>query len=127
MAGNIRIFTKKECGYGYRESIFKKELKGKLIVTSVRLKLSKKPAFNLRYQQLEADVKKTGELSLENIRKTIVATRQYKLPDPAINGNAGSFFMNPVVSVDIFNAIRQMHPTVPHYQVSDEWVKIPAA
>lgn len=123
---SVRVFSNKECCYDYRESVFKNELKGKYIVTSVIFRLDKKPNFKLNYQHLEEEVLKTGEVNLQNIRKTIIAVREDKLPDPKILGNAGSFFMNPIVSKLLFNDLTQQYPQMPHYYVSEFEEKIPA-
>jgi len=123
---SVRVFSNKECCYDYRESVFKNELKGKYIVTSVIFRLDKKPNFKLNYQHLEEEVLKTGEVNLQNIRKTIIAVREDKLPDPKILGNAGSFFMNPIVSKHLFNDLFQQYPQMPHYYVSEYEEKIPA-
>ena len=123
---NLRTFKNNECRYGYRTSVFKNELKGKYIITSVILKLNKKPEFNLDYQQLEETVSKNGEINLKNIRQTIISIRESKLPDPKITGNAGSFFMNPVVTKEQFHSLLQIYPYMPHYFVSEKEEKIPA-
>lgn len=125
--GKIREFSNAECEYAYRESIFKKELKGKYIVTSIVFKLEKLPVFKLEYQHLEEEVRRNGNLSLQNIRQTIIAVRESKLPDPSIQGNAGSFFMNPVVSKQSFTDLQAKYPTIPHYFVSEMLEKVPAA
>lgn len=121
-----RVFDVSECGYGYRQSVFKNELKGRFIVTSVVIKLSKKPLQNLNYQHLEQEVLKKGVLNLQNIRNTIIEIRESKLPDPKVLGNAGSFFMNPVVSRDKFDSLEREYPQMPHYKVSATEEKIPA-
>ncbi len=122
-----RIFTNEECKYNYRESIFKKELKGKYAITSVIFRLSKKPLPQLSYQHLEAEVLKRGEVKLANIRETIIDIRSKKLPDTKKLGNAGSYFMNPYVCKAHFEALQQKHPDIVHYAVNDEVVKVPAA
>jgi len=121
-----RTFSNTECGYGYRSSIFKKELKGKYIITSVVFRLTKQPVFKLNYQHLEEEVLKNGEVSLQNIRQTIISVRESKLPDPKVSGNAGSFFMNPVISKELFDKLLQAYPHMPHYFVSDVEEKVPA-
>lgn len=123
----IVTFSNKEAQYGYRQSIFKNELKNKYIITSVVFKLAKKPTFKLDYQHLEQEVLKAGAINLENIRKTIIAIRESKLPDPKITGNAGSFFMNPVIEKVKYLELQQESDAIPHYPVSDTQVKIPAA
>jgi UDP-N-acetylmuramate dehydrogenase len=124
--GESKIFSVEDCQYGYRESIFKKELKGKYIITSVVFKLQKQPEYKLNYQHLEAEVLKNGDINLQNIRQTIIAVRESKLPDPKIFGNAGSFFMNPVISKAHFNELLAQYPQMPHYFVSETEEKVPA-
>ena len=124
--GESKIFSVEDCQYGYRESIFKKELKGKYIITSVLFKLQKQPEYKLNYQHLEAEVLKNGDINLQNIRQTIIAVRESKLPDPKIFGNAGSFFMNPVISKAHFNELLAQYPQMPHYFVSETEEKVPA-
>lgn len=121
-----RVFDVSECEYGYRQSVFKNELKGQFIVTSVVIKLSARPLLNLNYQHLEQEVLKKGVLNLQNIRNTIIEIRESKLPDPKVLGNAGSFFMNPVVSRGKFESLEQGYPQMPHYKVSATEEKIPA-
>lgn len=126
-SGEIREFSNAECEYGYRESIFKTMLKGKYIVTSVVFRLERVPTFKLNYQHLEDEVRKNGDLSLANVRQTIIAIRQSKLPDPAVQGNAGSFFMNPVIPKSLFVQLQSQFPEMPHYYVSETDEKVPAA
>lgn len=125
---NERMFTNEACHYAYRESIFKKELRGKYIVTYVIFRLSKLPIFNLEYGNVSGELEKRGcEVTLQNVRDTIIAVRQAKLPDPQVQGNAGSFFMNPVVPRPQYEALQQQYPDMPHYDLDTERVKIPAA
>jgi UDP-N-acetylmuramate dehydrogenase len=121
-----RTFSNAECRYGYRNSIFKNELKGKYIITTIVFRLDKKPVFKLNYQHLEEAVLNAGGVNLQNIRKTIIATRESKLPDPKVSGNAGSFFMNPVIAKDHFNSLKEKYPQIPHYYVSEKEEKVPA-
>lgn len=125
--GAKEIFNTHDCKYAYRESVFKQELKGQFAITSVIFELQKNPAFKLDYQHLESQVLQNGALTLSNIRNTIIAIRESKLPDPKLVGNAGSFFMNPVVSRIQFENIQSNYPEIPHYYVSTELEKIPAA
>lgn len=125
--GSYVCIPTEACGYGYRESNFKSVWKNRYMVVSVVFKLSLKPAPVLGYQHLEASVLKNGDISLANIRKTVIDIRQSKLPDPKINGNAGSFFMNPVVSREKFEHLLQLYPAMPHYFISKDEEKIPAA
>jgi len=122
----VRTFSNEECHYGYRSSIFKNELKGKYIITSVLFRLDKKPKFKLNYQHLEEEVLKCGEVNLQTIRQTIIAVRESKLPDPKVLGNAGSFFMNPIIAKTLFVSLQEKYPNIPHYVVSETEEKVPA-
>ena len=126
--GKERVFGNEACGYAYRESVFKHELKGKYIVTSVTYRLSKHPSYRLDYGNVRAELEKRGcELTLENVRRTIIDIRESKLPDPKVQGNAGSFFMNPIVPRPLFEELLGKNPSMPSYEVDAERVKIPAA
>ena len=125
--GEERRFMREECRYAYRESVFKQELKGKYAVTFVTYRLKKHPVFHLEYGNIRAELEKQGcQVDLENVRRIIIAIRQAKLPDPKVLGNAGSFFMNPVVPKLQFEALLAQYPDMPHYPVDDAHVKIPA-
>ena len=124
--GRERDFSNAECRYGYRQSIFKNELKGQYAVTYVIFTLSKNPQPKLGYGALEQEVERLGGPTLENIRQAVISIRGSKLPDPKILGNAGSFFMNPVISEQEFNIIRSSYPDVPSYPAADGMVKVPA-
>jgi len=126
-SGEKYIFKNEECEYDYRESIFKKSLKGQYAITSVLFELSKDPNYMLDYQHLEEQVLKNGTLSLQNIRETIISIRESKLPDPKVAGNAGSFFMNPVINRTQFEQLQAEYHEMPHYFISHETEKIPAA
>ena len=126
--GKERVFGNEECGYAYRESVFKHALKGKYIVTHVTYRLFKKPSYRLDYGNVRAELEKRGcELTLENVRCTIIDIRESKLPDPKVQGNAGSFFMNPIVPRPLFEELQGKYPSMPFYEVDAERVKIPAA
>ena len=126
--GKERVFGNEECGYAYRESVFKHALKGKYIVTHVTYRLFKKPSYRLDYGNVRAELEKRGcELTLENVRQTIIDIRESKLPDPKVQGNAGSFFMNPIVPRPLFEELLGKYPSMPFYEVDAERVKIPAA
>ena len=125
--GIPKTFTQKACKYGYRDSIFKNKLKNKYLITSVVFRLDKQQVFHLNYQNLEEAVNHNGDVTLQNIRQTIIAIRKLKLPDPKVQGNAGSFFMNPVIPTEQFLTLQVKYPLIPHYFVSDTEEKIPAA
>ena len=126
--GNDSVFTNTECRYAYRESIFKKEWKGRYIITYVTYRLSKRPQFHLEYGNVKGELEKQGcELTLKNVRDVIIRIREAKLPDPKVQGNAGSFFMNPVIPRMQYESLLAKYPEMPHYKVDEEWVKVPAA
>ena len=124
--GSERDFSNAECCYGYRQSIFKNGLKGQYAVAYVIFNLSKTPQPRLGYGALEQEVECLGGPSLENIRQAVTAIRAGKLPDPKVLGNAGSFFMNPVISEQDFNRIKGIYPDVPSYPAPDGKIKVPA-
>jgi len=126
-SSQLREFSKENCQYGYRQSIFKNQNKGQYILTSVVFRLSKKPQFKLSYQHLEEEVQKRGSVNLQTIRETIIQIREHKLPDFRVMGNAGSFFINPVISKKHFQRLQSEYPEIPHYYVSQTEEKIPAA
>jgi len=124
--GSERDFSNAECRYGYRQSILKNELKGQYAVAYVIFTLSRKPQPRLGYGALEQEVERLGGPSLENIRQAVISIRGSKLPDPNVLGNAGSFFMNPVITEQEFNIIRSNYPDVPSYPAADGMIKVPA-
>ena len=114
------------CGFGYRESVFKHDLKGKVIITAVEIALSHTPRPRLGYGDVEREVEARGGVTLRNIREAICSIRRAKLPDPAVLGNAGSFFKNPVVSVEQFAKIQKQVENLPHFPQPDGSVKLAA-
>ena len=124
--GKELTFENKDCRYAYRSSIFKNELKNKAIITNVYFRLPKNIPFNVSYGTIEAEAKTFGEITAENIRKAVISIRESKLPDPNVTGNAGSFFVNPVIDVDFYRKLLHKYPEMPHYQQSSDSVKIPA-
>ncbi|NQY67182.1 MAG: UDP-N-acetylmuramate dehydrogenase [Flavobacteriales bacterium] len=127
--GIIRNFTNSECDFGYRSSVFKKELKGKYLIAAVTFKLQKEPTFNTSYGAINAELERMGnaELSVQNISKAICNIRSSKLPDAKITGNAGSFFKNPVIEQSIFKTIETSFPDIAHYNQDNGMVKLAAA
>lgn len=115
-----------DCAYGYRDSVFKHDLKERFIIHSVLLKLSKQAQFNVNYGSLQDEISAIGDLNLKNIRQAIIKVRESKLPDPNLIGSAGSFFMNPVVSNMQANALKQSYPTMPTYQADNNCTKLAA-
>ena len=109
---------KADCHFAYRDSIFKRELRGRTVITAVELRLGKHPAPNLAYGDLKAQVETRGGASIANIRDAVCAIRRSKLPDPDTLGNAGSFFKNPVVDNATAERLREEDPACPVYPVS---------
>lgn len=121
-----RVFSNPDCDYGYRYSYFKNEHNDPHIVTYVTLRLSKKPSFSVGYGNLREELEKYPELTLSAVREAVISIRKRKLPDPEVLGNAGSYFMNPVIPADDFAKLRERYPDVPSYPAADGRVKVPA-
>lgn len=126
--GKIHTFTKDDCAFGYRESIFKRALKNRFVITAVRYVLQKKPTFHTGYGAIQQELEAMGvsELSVKAISEAVIRIRQSKLPDPKVLGNAGSFFKNPVVSAELAQRILESHPNAPHYPQGDGTEKLAA-
>ena len=123
--GQPRVFNVGECRYGYRQSIFKQELKNKYAVTYVTYRLNKTFTPHLDYGNIRRELTNTEAVTPALVRDTIIRIRQSKLPDPKVQGNAGSFFKNPVVDREVFQRLLQQYPSMPYYEV-ENGVKIPA-
>ena len=126
--GKVVRFYKEDCLFGYRSSIFKKEQKGNYIITRVFLTLQKQSEVNTSYGAIETTL---AEMNVDNptiadVSEAVISIRQYKLPDPAEIGNAGSFFKNPIIEKAHFEALEVLHPEIPHYTISADEEKIPA-
>ena len=119
------IIKATECGYGYRTSHFKKDWKGKYIVTAVTFRLSTTPQYTLDYGNLRQMVGDTP--SLQSVRDAVIAIRRSKLPEPCELGSAGSFFVNPVIAREHYNKLLEQHPNMPCFEVDEQHVKVPAA
>ncbi len=115
-----------ECQFSYRNSIFKSQLKNRVVITSVVFKLRYDPVFNTSYGNLQAEVEKMGSLNLTTLRNAVIQVRRSKLPDPETLGNAGSFFKNPVIEVSKANQIKEKFREMPLFPAPEGHVKIPA-
>ncbi len=124
--GEMMEFSNTECHFGYRDSIFKRQFKNRIIITSVTFKLDKFPEFRLDYSNLEAKVSARGEINLENIIRAVDEIRSAKLPDVKELGSAGSFFKNPVVDVKTAEQIETQFGEIPGYLAGEGKVKIAA-
>lgn len=122
-------YSNRECVFGYRDSIFKHQLKDKVLITSVVFKLSKKPKYNTSYGAVAQELENMGvhDLSVKAVAYAVMHIRTSKLPDPKVIGNAGSFFKNPTITKKHFNELCSRYNSIPSYPVSDDMVKIPAA
>ena len=126
--GNVCIIENAECEYGYRQSRFKQDWKNQYLIVSVEYQFSETFHPHLDYGNIRAELERQGiaEPTAQQLRQTIIDIRNAKLPDPKVQGNAGSFFMNPVVSRDKFESLQAEYPQMPHYTIDAEHEKIPA-
>ena len=127
-SGALKTFSGEDCGYSYRHSKFKDAWKGKFLITSVTFRLSKERTLHLDYGNIRAELERKGmsEPSLQQLRQTIIDIRNAKLPDTKVLGNAGSFFMNPIVPREKYDSLAAQYPAMPHYPVDETHEKIPA-
>lgn len=124
-----RIFSKEDCAFGYRNSVFKNELKNQFIITKVIFKLSKtQHQLHTSYGaiQNEFTLANITKPSIQDVANAVIKIRQEKLPDPKVLGNSGSFFKNPILTKSEFEEIQKKHPEIPFYSLDNELVKIPA-
>lgn len=126
--GSLKTFTHSECQFGYRDSIFKHEAKGKYIISSVTFKLSKKALINTSYGAIEAELKEMGitEPGIKDVSNAVIKIRRSKLPDPAEIGNAGSFFKNPEVPFSVYEKLKIQFPDLVAYKTNSEKMKLAA-
>ena len=126
--GETKIFTKEECRFGYRESVFKNELKGKFVITSVDFLLKKNAQLHLEYGNIKTYLEQNSieNPTLQQLHDAICAIRDAKLPDVKQIGSAGSFFKNPVIERTQFEALQKDYPDIPHYDEPNGRVKVPA-
>ncbi|TKK67734.1 UDP-N-acetylmuramate dehydrogenase [Ilyomonas limi] len=121
-------FDSGECHFGYRESVFKHQYKGRFVILNVTFKLRKTPVFNIAYGAIKEELEKTGvqELSIRAISQAVINIRKSKLPDPAVIGNAGSFFKNPVIDNAHFYRLKETFPTIAGYAAGRQQTKVAA-
>ncbi len=122
-------FSNEDCQFGYRDSIFKNNLKGSVILTAVSFRMTKKKhQLNTSYGAIETELasKNIKNPTLKDISNAVIAIRKSKLPDPKEIGNSGSFFKNPIISTILFKQLQQKFPTIPNYPISKTTVKVPA-
>ena len=126
--GQVVTISGKDCGYGYRQSKFKQVWKNRYLITHVTYQLSTSFQPHLDYGNIRQELEKKGitEPTAQQVRDIIIDIRNAKLPDPKVMGNAGSFFMNPIVPKDKYETLAAQYPTMPHYEVDGSYEKIPA-
>ena len=124
----IVTFNLKDCEFGYRESVFKRKFKNQFVITSVTYRLGKQPVFNTSYGAIEQELEAMGvtSLSIQAISQAVIHIRRSKLPDPAVTGNAGSFFKNPEITADEFAILKENFPTIVGYKLANGNVKLAA-
>ena len=126
-SGNKKTIENSACNFGYRDSIFKHELKGKVVITKVVLKLSRTPLNKTTYGAIDVELKNLNlEASPKNIAQAVINIRNSKLPDPKVLGNSGSFFKNPVIETTKFEELKKEFPEIVGYKVSETKTKIAA-
>ena len=128
-SGSALTLSAKECDFGYRDSVFKGELRDKLVITAVDLRLSRKALPDLSYPALRKELEQLGiaDPQPEDVFRAVVDVRSRRLPDPQLEPNAGSFFKNPVIGLQQAQALQRDHPQVPTYPQADGRVKVSAA
>ncbi|MEJ2641940.1 MAG: UDP-N-acetylmuramate dehydrogenase, partial [Desulfosarcinaceae bacterium] len=119
-------FTAAACGFGYRDSHFKRRWPGRHLITAIVFRLDLRPRFELSYAGVRQQLKLIGPPSPANLRRAVINLRRSKLPDPAVLGNAGSFFKNPVVPAATLKVLLKKHPHLPHYREGDGRFKLAA-
>lgn len=119
--GNVEMFSAADCQFGYRESVFKRKLKGQFIISSVTLKLNKQPNLNTSYGAIEQELERLSVASptIQDVSRAVINIRQSKLPDPKELGNSGSFFKNPVVPTSYYEELKSKHPNIPGYPAGE--------
>ncbi|HQA74505.1 UDP-N-acetylmuramate dehydrogenase [Flavobacterium sp.] len=125
----MKSFSKEECRFGYRESIFKHEVKDKYIITSVTFKLTNRNhKISVEYGDIKAELAKNNieKPSLKDVSNAVITIRNSKLPNPKELGNSGSFFKNPILSREQFLKVQEQFPDVKHFDISETEVKVPA-
>lgn len=127
-SGELKTFTNQDCQFGYRESVFKNELKNQFVLVDVRFKLTKRNhVLHTEYGAIQTELMNRAieNPTIQDVSKAIIAIRQSKLPDPKEIGNSGSFFKNPVISIEQFEALKEKNPSISGYPNAD-FVKVAA-
>ncbi len=127
-SGELVRFKKEACRFGYRDSIFRQEEKGKYVITAVTLRLTREHQTNISYGAIQETLNQRGitNPTIHDVSNAVISIRQSKLPDPAVIGNAGSFFKNPIIPVSHFESLKVAYPNLPGYPAGKEMIKVPA-
>jgi len=125
---DMHRFSREDCRFGYRESVFKREQKGRYLITHVTFRLNKNPVYHTGYGAIREELERMGvkELSIRAVADAVIRIRRSKLPDPAQIGNAGSFFKNPEVTAEQFTALQLSHPGIIGYSLPSGRIKLAA-
>jgi len=125
---SIHTFDLKACAFGYRDSVFKQHEKGKWIILNVTYRLLKRPVLNTAYGAIDQELERMGveHIKISDVAQAVMAIRSSKLPDPSVIGNAGSFFKNPVVPMEVYREIQKHHNNAPCFPIDEAHVKVPA-
>ena len=126
---SIHTFSTNDCAFGYRESVFKQKYKNEFVILNVTFRLNKQPEFNTSYGAIEQELEKMNvhDLSVKAISQAVINIRTSKLPDPKKIGNAGSFFKNPVITIEHFNKLKKNNENIPGYASTEMHIKVAAA
>ncbi len=127
-SGTTRVFTREQCRFGYRDSIFKNELRHQYVITNVTLQLSREHTLHTTYGAIQ-DMLTAWSVehpTIRDVSRAVINIRQSKLPDPTVMGNAGSFFKNPILSREKYEQLFKDHPDMPGYPAAGDLVKVPA-
>jgi UDP-N-acetylmuramate dehydrogenase len=117
----LKTFTAADCAFGYRDSVFKKSLKNKFVIVSVTFRLSKRPVLQTGYGAIRDELARLSitEPTVRDVSNAVINIRRSKLPDPAVIGNAGSFFKNPEISLEVFQKLQSAYPGIPGYSLEN--------
>lgn len=124
--GSIVTLSTADCQLGYRDSIFKREAAGRYVIVNVTLRLQRYPKPNTSYAALRDELGENTKPTVRDVAEAVIRIRRSKLPDPAVLGNCGSFFKNPVVGHQQFAHLQAQYPAIPHYH-NPQGIKVPAA
>ena len=126
--GELVVFSNEACRFGYRDSIFKNEAKGKYFILSINLKLTRNPQINTSYGAISKVLEDKGieKPTIRDVSYAVCEIRRSKLPDPTVIGNAGSFFKNPEIDIQQYENLKKEYHDIPGYTLNENTIKVPA-